>query len=231
MNPDARQLPRFFARRNYTPGFGSESERATWNENSLRSWSAITSARRQRWSRTKKPSIALIGSCLQVIDDAVTGHGGRVFNTAGDALLAEFPSAVNALKAAMAARGTLSSVDGLDPKCVRFGLHLADVVDIDGDLRGDGVNLASRIQSAAKPGEIEVSGSIVDNVKRNSPCFLRHHWRPTVQGRVRSHPCLSCPIGDRPFSLSERTHQASGKSADPTQFADRHAVQNGIVRR
>lgn len=120
----------------------------------------------------EEASIALIGSCLQVIDDAVTGHGGRVFNTAGDALLAEFPSAVNALKAAMAARGTLSSVDGLDPKCVRFGLHLADVVAIDGDLRGDGVNLASRIQSAAKPGEIEVSGSIVDNVKRNSPCFF-----------------------------------------------------------
>ena len=73
---------------------------------------------------------------LEMVRAGVTEHGGRVFNTAGDAILAEFPSAVNALRTAMEARSALPSAD-----LMRFSLHVDDVVAVDDDLRGDGVNI------------------------------------------------------------------------------------------
>ncbi|MFC6585374.1 adenylate/guanylate cyclase domain-containing protein [Sulfitobacter aestuariivivens] len=107
---------------------------------------------------------------LEVAAGAVARHKGRVFNTAGDALLAEFDSPVNALKAAIEARSLLGSAEGLTPKDMRFGMHLADVVQVGDDLRGDGVNIAARLQQHAEPGEIDVSAALYDQVRRVSPC-------------------------------------------------------------
>jgi adenylate cyclase len=52
---------------------------------------------------------------------------------------------------------------------MRFGVHLADVIESGDDLIGDGVNLAARIQSSADPGAIEISGALFEQVRRNSP--------------------------------------------------------------
>jgi TolB-like protein len=120
----------------------------------------------------EESAVRRFAACLDAVSDRIGAHEGRVFNRAGDAVLAEFSSPVNALRAAMAARGALSGVDGTGPKDMRFGLHLADVFDMEGDLRGDGVNLAARIQSAADPGAIDASGALFDQVRRNSPCVF-----------------------------------------------------------
>ncbi len=107
--------------------------------------------------------------CLQVIQGKVTSLGGRVFNTAGDACLAEFGSAINALRCAAEIRNTLASGPEDDPLRLRFGLHLADVVVRGNDLVGDGVNVATRIQQEAEPDSICISGVFFDNIRRNSP--------------------------------------------------------------
>ncbi|MGC4009574.1 MAG: adenylate/guanylate cyclase domain-containing protein [Pseudomonas sp.] len=115
-------------------------------------------------------SVSTVGACLDVVADAVARQDGRVFSTAGDSLLAEFESPVNALRAAIEARYSISSVGDVSADDMRFGLHIADVVVVGDDLRGDGVNLAARIQSTAEPGAIEVSSALYDQVRRVSPC-------------------------------------------------------------
>lgn len=118
----------------------------------------------------EESAVSLFSSCLAAVTKVVADHDGRVFSTAGDALFAEFSSPVNALRAALAARSALVAVDAAAAPSMRFGLHLADVLEVGDDLRGDGVNLAARIQGQAVPGDIYVSAQLVDQVRRSSPC-------------------------------------------------------------
>ncbi|ANY84496.1 hypothetical protein BB934_40605 (plasmid) [Microvirga ossetica] len=110
-----------------------------------------------------------VARCQELIREKVSPLGGRVFNTAGDSCLAEFGSAINALRGATEIRNALASSSDSDPLKLRIGLHLADVVVRGGDLIGDGVNVATRIQQEAEPDSICVSGVFFDNIRRNSP--------------------------------------------------------------
>lgn len=132
--------------------------------------------------RSEEEAVHRFGACLNAVSKSVSQHEGRVFNQAGDAVLADFPSPVNALRAAMAARGALATLPGSGASDMRFGLHLADVMEIDGDLRGDGVNIAARIQSAADPGAIDASRSVFEQVRRNSPCVFEDLGERTFKG-------------------------------------------------
>ncbi|GGH36726.1 TolB amino-terminal domain-containing protein [Cribrihabitans marinus] len=118
----------------------------------------------------EEAAITRISDALSLVRDCVTRNGGRVFSTAGDALLAEFPSPVGALRSAIDARARLGGLPVPCHRKMRFGLHVADVVTDGSDLKGDGVNLAARIQSAADPGEIDVSEQLHAHVQRVSPC-------------------------------------------------------------
>ena len=114
--------------------------------------------------RNEEAALERVMRGLGVVAECVEHHNGRVFNRAGDAVLAEFESPINALKAAIEARSLLATTQGLGPSDMRFGLHVADVVQVGDDLRGDGVNLAARLQQEADPGEIDVSGLLYDHV-------------------------------------------------------------------
>lgn len=90
-------------------------------------------------------------------------HGGRIANTAGDGLLADFPSVVEAVQCAIEVQQELSeSGNGLK---FRIGVHLGDVICDGEDLIGDGVNLAARLQTMADPGGILVSQQVFDQVR------------------------------------------------------------------
>jgi adenylate cyclase len=105
----------------------------------------------------------------QVFDSLVAMHRGRIFNTAGDAVLAEFPSAVDAVRCATEIQSALRTRnDQLPPnRQVRFriGINLGDVMVQEGDLLGDGVNVAARLQSAAEPGGVCISGTVYDQIR------------------------------------------------------------------
>jgi class 3 adenylate cyclase len=105
----------------------------------------------------------------QVFESLVTMHRGRVFNTAGDAILAEFNSAVEAVRCATDIQAALRTLnDKLPPnRQVRFriGINLGDVMLQGADLMGDGVNVAARLQTAAEPGGICISGSVHDQIR------------------------------------------------------------------
>ncbi len=71
----------------------------------------------------EEQAVGKFSICLEEIEQIVTSCGGRVFNTAGDAILAEFSSPVNALQSAVSSRNALSSLDGMSPEDIRIGLH------------------------------------------------------------------------------------------------------------
>jgi eukaryotic-like serine/threonine-protein kinase len=115
----------------------------------------------------------------QVFESLVAMHRGRVFNTAGDAILAEFASAVDAVRCATDIQAALRSLNDQLPlsRQVRFriGINLGDVMLHGQDLLGDGVNVAARLQTAAAPGGICISGSVHDQIRNKlSLSFLSH---------------------------------------------------------
>lgn len=104
----------------------------------------------------------------EVVDPAVVSNGGRIVRTVGDGLMAEFASALSALRAAshiqreMMARNT-----GIPPEeriDYRIGINLGDVMVDGSDLAGDGINVAARLEALAQPGGIRVSGSVCEQV-------------------------------------------------------------------
>ncbi len=105
----------------------------------------------------------------QVFESLVAMHRGRIFNTAGDAILAEFASAVEAVRCATDIQSALRTRNDQLPanRQVRFriGINLGDVMVQGQDLMGDGVNVAARIQTAAEPGGVCISGSVHDQIR------------------------------------------------------------------
>ena len=108
-----------------------------------------------------------------VLDALIASHRGRIANTAGDSVLAEFASAVDAVQCAVAAQGALAEANaGTSPeRCINFriGVHVGDVMVKGGDLFGDGVNIAARLQTLAAPGGVSVSGAAYDQVRKLLP--------------------------------------------------------------
>ena len=105
----------------------------------------------------------------EIFESLVDMHRGRIFNTAGDALLAEFNSAVEAVRCATEIQAALQTRnEHLAPEekmQFRMGINLGDVIIQGGDLLGDGVNVAARIQAATAPGGICISGSVYDQIQ------------------------------------------------------------------
>ncbi len=103
-----------------------------------------------------------------VFDDFVARWGGRIFSTAGDAALAEFPSSVDAVRCAVDIQDSIEARNLSYPPdrrmLYRIGITVADVVERDGDLLGDGVNVAARLGGIAMPGGICVSHAVYEQV-------------------------------------------------------------------
>ena len=97
----------------------------------------------------------------RVLDSVITSHRGRIANTAGDSLLAEFASAVDAVNCALEAQAALVGANtglALDRHInFRIGVHVGDVMIRGGDLFGDGVNIAARLEGLAEPGGVCIS--------------------------------------------------------------------------
>ena len=106
---------------------------------------------------------------IQAVAEA---HRGRIANTAGDSLLIEFGSAADAVECAIAIQSSAAAGEGREPvpdRAMRFriGVHLGDVLARDGDLFGDAVNIAARLEAIAEAGGIVVSEAVHQQVRRS----------------------------------------------------------------
>ncbi|QHO78727.1 addiction module protein [Bradyrhizobium sp. CCBAU 051011] len=116
----------------------------------------------------EEETLRRLASYRQVTDDFIAKGGGRIFNTAGDAVLAEFPSAVEAVRCAIDIQESLRTRNMAYPPsrqmAFRMGITIGDVVERDGDLLGDGVNIAARLEGLAEVGGICISRAVHEQV-------------------------------------------------------------------
>jgi len=117
----------------------------------------------------EEATIATLNSHRQVIDRQIENRRGRVFGTAGDSVIAEFSSPVEALRCAVEMQQGIEERNNELPENhrmrFRVGVNLGDVMIVGDDLLGDGVNIAARLEGIAKPGGICISGTMFDQVE------------------------------------------------------------------
>jgi class 3 adenylate cyclase len=116
----------------------------------------------------EEETLRRLASYRAVMDDFIARSGGRIFNTAGDAVLAEFSSAVEAVRCAIDIQESLRTRNMAYPASrqmsFRIGITVGDVVERDGDLLGDGVNIAARLEGIAPVGGICISRTVHEQV-------------------------------------------------------------------
>ncbi len=137
----------------------------------------------------------------EIFQDFVSRGRGRIFNTAGDAVLAEFDSAVEAVRTAMDIQEALKSRNALleDKRQMvfRMGVSLGDVVEREGDLLGDGVNIAARLQALAAPGGICISRTVQEQVVNKVSIGFRDIGQQSVKNIPNPvHAFMISDVGD-----------------------------------
>lgn len=123
----------------------------------------------------------------EIIQPLIKRYGGRVVEVPGDAMLIEFPSAVDAVQwATQLQRVQHERFSVTDPYAIqlRIGINVDDVIDDNGILQGDGVNVASRIHQAAEPGQIVVTGRVREYVASRLPLKFRDLGTPPMKNIV-----------------------------------------------
>jgi len=120
--------------------------------------------------RDEAATLSTLSSHRLIVDDLIASYNGRITSTAGDSVLAEFASVVDALDCALQIQEDLASANAntLDEHRLQFriGLNVGDVMVKDGDIFGDGVNIAARLESLAAPGGVCISRGVRDHVRK-----------------------------------------------------------------
>jgi TolB-like protein/class 3 adenylate cyclase len=111
----------------------------------------------------------LRGHRRELIDPEIAEHKGRIVKTTGDGILIEFPSVVEAVACAVAVQRGMAERNATTPEeqqiVFRVGVNLGDIIADEGDIHGDGVNVAARLEGIAEPGGICISGMVHDQVR------------------------------------------------------------------
>src|SRR6516162_8726417 len=127
-----------------------------------------------------------LGKLRTAIDPLIATHGGRIVGTAGDSVLADFPSIVDALSCAVDMQRASRTVnDPIPPERrleLRIGVNLGDVIVDGDDIFGDGVNIAARLEALAQPGTVCISQTVYDQVRNK----LDLDYRPLGSHRVKN---------------------------------------------
>ena len=127
-----------------------------------------------------------LGELRGALDPLIVAHGGRIVGTAGDSLLADFSSVVDALNCAIEMQRASRAINDPIPRErrleLRIGINLGDVIVDGDDIFGDGVNIAARLEALAQPGTVCISQTVYDQVRNK----LDLDYRPLGGHRVKN---------------------------------------------
>ena len=168
----------------------------------------------------------------KVIDALVGKHNGRVFNTAGDAVLIEFGSAVEAVRCGVSIQEDLAvrnaQLDEDKQMWFRIGINVGDVMIEGGDLFGDGVNVAARLEGLADKGGICISGSTFEQVKNKLSVAFSDIGAQNVKNIPEPVPAFRIVPGQVSVKPGQQT-QTSQKAPSATGISNRRLLSAGMA--
>ena len=164
-----------------------------------------------------------------LFENLVAKHDGRIFNTAGDAILAEFGSAVEAVRCAVSIQEELSTRNANLPEerqiWFRIGINVGDVIVEEGDLFGDGVNVAARLEGLADKGGICISGSTFEQVKNKLSVAFADIGPQSVKNIPEPIPTFRLVPGD----VAVHPNATPDHSGKPAQYEDSRRSSKSVV--
>jgi adenylate cyclase len=164
----------------------------------------------------------------------IDAHGGRVVNTWGDGLIAEFPSVVEAVRAAVDVQSELAqrneSRSSKAPMLFRIGINLGDVIAEGDDIYGDGVNIAARLQTSAAPGGIVISRTVYDQVRNKVSVGFDFLGALAVKNIDEGVPSYAVRIGAQEAE-APAVAQHFGRNPDPATAASQKPAPEAATAR
>lgn len=168
-----------------------------------RKLTTIFSADVQGYSRLmeadEEGTLATLRTHRDAMASLIEGHAGRVVNTWGDGLIAEFASVVEAVRAAVDVQSELAHRNEALPDQARMrfriGINLGDVIEEGADIYGDGVNIAARLQASAPPGGIVISNTVYDQVRNKVAVGFEFLGQLSVKNIDQAVPSYVVRIG------------------------------------
>lgn len=162
-------------------------------------------------------------ACKKILEDLFHEHGGRIFNTAGDSILAEFSSAVSAVICAsefqnlIKERNSSSSLQENGKMEFRIGLNMGDVIVEGENLYGEGVNVASRLEALAQPNGVSLSKSIFDFVNKKTEFIFDDLGEQKIKNtNVHAFDIISSPDMKRRRNENfQKTNVEEGSTSNP----------------
>ena len=152
-----------------------------------------------------------------VILPMISDHGGRVIDTAGDGILAEFGSVLNAIKCAVALQKTMAErntgVDDARRMQFRIGINQGDVVSDETRIYGDGINVAARLEALSEPGGICISGKVFDEIRGKVDLHLTDIGDQELKNIT--HPVRAYRVGDLAGASPKAQAVAHHRGASP----------------
>ncbi|NGO50923.1 adenylate/guanylate cyclase domain-containing protein [Allomesorhizobium camelthorni] len=192
-----------------------------------RKLTTIFSADVQGYSRLmaadEEGTLATLKKYRDAMARLIEAHSGRVVNTWGDGLIAEFPSVVESVRAAIDVQNELAEYNAgraADERMLfRIGINLGDVIVEGDDIYGDGVNIAARLQTSAEPGGIVISNTVYDQVRNKMTVGFEFLGQLPVKNIAEAVPSYAVKIGETPAAEPEPKEPRTEWGRQPVQSA------------
>jgi hypothetical protein len=176
-------------------------------------------------------TLSALTRCRDTIGELVEQRSGRLVGTAGDSILAEFPSVVEAVQCAVEIQQAIGAANANlsdDRRMLfRIGVNLGDIIAKDDDVFGDGVNVAARLQALAPPGGICISRAVRDQLRDKAPFVFEDWGEHAVKNIARPVRVFEVRFSGAPSASPAANNDVPVVSAadDPTEGEQAAAIE------